>query len=127
MFVNNVNLLFHSRISFLFWLMCELTGLLLGVCKPARLIVTGRVYPFDDFTKDFNVLVEQRVQNASQNAIFDVRGAMDSSLIPLAYTVVSFSGTLMTVTPGVAHVAVDNISYIPPQNRRLLTRVNVYV
>ena len=52
---------------------------------------------------------------------------MDSSVIPEAYTLVSFSGTLMTVTPGVAHVAVDNICYVPPKNRSLLTHVNVYV
>ena len=93
------------------------------------------MYDFNNFAQDFNVLVEQRVQNASQNAIFDIRAAMDpellshvhSSEMPSAYTVVSFSGTLMTVTPGVAHIAVDNISYVPPQIRRLLTRVNVYV
>ena len=47
--------------------------------------------------------------------------------MPEAYTVVSFGGTLMTVTPGVAHTAVDVISYVPPQIGRLLTRVNVYV
>src|SRR5580693_6455922 len=94
---------------------------------PGRLIVTGRVMMFDDFKHEFNVVIRQRIQNGTQNSHLDVHATMDlntmphiqSRLMPRAYGVVSFTGNLMAVAPGIARVAVDSLSYVPPRVRHL--------
>ena len=88
---------------------------------PGRLTVAGRVTIFSALEREFNVTVEQRVQNGPPNTEIFIHAKMGgntlahvhSPAVPTVGSMVSFTGSLMGVGPGVAQVAVDEIVHLP--------------
>ena len=102
------------------------TAPLLPTNVPARLTLTGRVSGIETNPDILSVTVLQEVQHAAPHTRLVIRARLENDFLghfplrrlPHVNHFISCTGSVESILHGIATITVDDLSYLPPRQRR---------